>query len=138
VRWTPPLSLPPGSDYRIRVRATGSTTVLSTSDALHTLRLPTLSATSPTAGATWARGSTVTLGWQVSDGVAAPVKAQLVQGTKTWATVVASGVTAPGGAGTATWTVPATLPAGAYTLRLRPVATAGNASIESTVAITVT
>jgi hypothetical protein len=128
--------VPPGA-YAVRVRASATGLVAGTPLGGVTLVRPTLSATAPGAAAQWAPGSTVTVSWQLSGGAAVPVRVQLLRGTSVVASPVLSGATAVGGAGSASWTVPAALPVGSYVLRLRPVATASTSAVEATVALTV-
>jgi hypothetical protein len=136
VRVSPALTAAPGT-WSLRVRSSASALVSGSALGAVTLVRPTLAATAPTSGATWRHGTSVNLAWQLSGGAAVPVRAQLLRGTTVVATPASSGVTAAGGAGSASWTVPATLPAGSYVLRLRPVATASSNAVESTVSLTV-
>ncbi|WP_129336746.1 Ser-Thr-rich GPI-anchored membrane family protein [Cellulomonas endophytica] len=133
--WSPPLTAPTAADYRVRVTVVGNTAVTATSTTDLSLVAPALAVTGPSAGGTWAPGSTQTVTWTLSGGSTAPVLVELVGATKKY--VVATAAATPAGAGTLTWKVPTTLLPGAYTLRLRPAATGTSAAVQATVAVTV-
>jgi hypothetical protein len=127
-----PVNLLPGN-YQFDVAAAANATIVDATGDVAVTR-PTLDA----AGATSvARGQTATITWAFSDGAAAPVKIELVQGTKV--VLVKSGaVTANDGTGSFTWKAPTTLVAGAYTVRIRPALLATSTVIQATGPFTVT
>jgi hypothetical protein len=95
---------------------------------------PTLAASGATSVV---RGQTATISWTFSDGAAAPVRIELVQGTKV--VLVKSGpATAADGTGSFAYKAPTTLPAGSYTLRIRPTLLATSSAIQATGSFTVT
>jgi hypothetical protein len=82
------------------------------------------------------RGQTATVSWTFSDGASAPVRIDLVQGTRV--VLVKNGaVTAADGTGSFAYRAPTTLAAGAYTLRIRPALLATSTAIQATGTFTV-
>ena len=77
LRWTPPMTLAPASDYRIRVSATAATKVTATSAFTVTVVRPTVALTATAVRS----GSPTTLSWQFSEAVVAPVRVDLLRGT---------------------------------------------------------
>jgi hypothetical protein len=96
--------------------------------------LPTLSVGGATSVA---RGQTATISWAFTGGAVAPVRIDLVQGTKV--ILVKSGaVTAADGTGSFAYKAPTTLLAGSYTVRIRPVLLAASAAVQASRGFTVT
>ncbi len=127
-----PINLVPGN-YQVEVSAAANAAIIDTTGDVPVTR-PTLAA----AGATSvARGQTATITWAFSDGASAPVRIELVQGTKV-VLVKSGGVTAADGTGSFAYKAPTTLVAGSYTLRIRPTLLATSTVIQATGSFTVT
>ena len=109
-----PINVLPGS-YQFEVSAAANAAVMDTTGDVPVTR-PTLAASGAT---TVVRGQTATLSWAFSDGAVAPVKVELVMGTRV-VLVTGAGVTAANGTGSFVYKAPATLPVGTYTVRIRP------------------
>jgi hypothetical protein len=126
-----PINLAPGN-YQFEVAAAANPAIIRTTGAVPVVR-PTLA----TGGAsTVVRGQTATISWAFSDGAAAPVRIDLVQGTNV--VLVKSGaVTAGNGTGSFVYKAPTTLAAGTYTVRIRPVPLATSTAIQATGSFTV-
>jgi hypothetical protein len=128
-----PASIATNLTYRLRLTVVGNPLLTATGEEL-TATLPTLSVTEP--GAVTA-GQPATVGWAFSEDSAVPVVVELLSGVRVF-TRVATAPTGAGGVGTYTWKVPATLPGGSYTLRVRPSTTATSDRIQGTSDLTVT
>jgi hypothetical protein len=127
-----PINLAPGN-YQVEVAAAANLAIVDT-----TVDIPVTRPTVALSGATSvARGQTATIAWAFSDGASAPVKLELVQGTKV-VLVKSGGVTAADGTGSFAWKAPTTLVPGTYTLRIRPTLLATSTAIQATVTFTVT
>ena len=128
-----PASIATNLTYRLRLTVVGNPLLTATGDEL-VATLPTLTFTE--AGDVTA-GQAATIGWAFSDDSAVPVVVELVSGVRV-VTRVATAPTGAGGIGSYAWKVPATLPGGSYTLRVRPSTTATSDRIQGTSALTVT
>jgi hypothetical protein len=122
--WPVPASVPAGA-YVIRVRTVAdSPLVYDDSDAflIKACQPPagTITVTAPAPGAEWCQGSSYAITWMSSD-VAGPMSIKLYQAGVPNAPPVLDIVANTGNAGTYTWPVPASVPAGAYLVRVRPV-----------------
>jgi hypothetical protein len=126
-----PINLAPG-DYQFDVAAAANAAIVAKTGNVPVTQ-PTLTASGATSVA---RGQTATISWSYSAGASAPVRIDLVQGTNV--ILVKSGaVTAVDGTGSFAYKAPTTLPAGTYTLRIRPAALATSAAIQATRTFTV-
>ena len=127
-----PVNLVPGA-YAFDVAPAANLSLVAATGAVTTTR-PGLSVSGATSVA---RGQTATISWSFTDGAAVPVKIELVQGTRV--VLVKSGaVTADAGTGSFAYRAPATLIAGSYTVRIRPVLLATSTAIQATGPFTVT
>jgi hypothetical protein len=126
-----PVNLLPG-DYQFDVAATANTALVAATGTVPVTR-PTLTVSGATSVV---RGQTATLNWSFGGGAVAPVKVELVQGTRV-VLVRSSAVTAADGTGSLAYLAPATLPVGAYTVRIRPVVLATSTVIEGLSGFTV-
>jgi hypothetical protein len=126
-----PVNLAPGNYQFEAASAVNAAIVHRTGDVAVTR--PTLAASGATSVA---RGQTATLSWAFSGGAAAPVRIELVLGTKV---VVAStgAATAATGSGSFVYKAPTTLVAGTYTVRIRPSALATSTVVMGTKTLTV-
>jgi hypothetical protein len=126
-----PVNLVPGN-FQFDVSAAANATVTDGTGDVAVTR-PTLAASGATSVA---RGQVATISWTFSDGAAAPVKIELVQGTKV--VLVKSGAsTATDGTGSFAYKAPTTLVPGTYTLRIRPSLLATSTVIQATGTFTV-
>jgi peptidyl-Asp metalloendopeptidase len=126
-----PVNLAPGS-YEFEVAPAANTAILGTTSVA--VVRPTLASSG---ASSVVRGQTATIAWSFSSGAAAPVRIDLVQGTKVL-TVKSGAVTADDGTGSFVYQAPATLAPGTYTLRIRPVLLAASNVVEVTRTFTVT
>jgi hypothetical protein len=126
-----PINLAPGN-YQLEAAATVNAAMVDRTGDIAVTR-PTLAA----AGATSVvRGQTAALSWTFSGGAAAPVRIELVLGTKV--IVASSGAaTATTGTGSFVYKAPTTLAAGTYTVRIRPSALATSTAVMGTKTLTV-
>jgi hypothetical protein len=129
-----PVSVATGLTYRLRLTVNGNPLLATVGEEL-VATMPTLSVTDPGGGVT--AGQPATVGWAFSEGSAVPVLVELLSGLRV-VSRVASVPTPPDGIGIYTWRVPATLPGGSYTLRIRPTSTATSDRIQGTSAVEVT
>jgi X-X-X-Leu-X-X-Gly heptad repeat protein len=126
-----PVNLAVGA-YQFDVSAAANAAIVQkTGDVAVTL--PTLAAAGDTSVV---RGQTATFSWTFSDGVAVPVRIDLVQGTKV-VLVKTGAVTADAGTGSFAYKAPTTLAAGTYTVRIRPVLLATSTAIQASRTFTV-
>ena len=126
-----PVNLVPGN-FQFDVSAAANATVTDGTGDVAVTR-PTLAASGATSVA---RGQVATISWTFSDGAAAPVKIELVQGAKV--VLVKSGaLTATDGTGSFAYKAPTTLVPGTYTLRIRPSLLATSTVIQATGTFTV-
>jgi hypothetical protein len=123
----PALNVAVAGDYRIRGTVVGNVLVADTTDEDVAITRPSIVVTDPEA--TWTLGSATTLQWAFTGTATAPVKLELVRGTK--ATVLASSVPTAAD-GTGSYTVrPAQTLLLASDYRLRVTATS-NAAVTAT------
>jgi hypothetical protein len=126
-----PVNLAAG-DYQFDVAAAVNASIVAKTGNVP-VTLPTLTASGATAVV---RGQTATISWSFSAGASAPVRIDLVQGTKV--ILVKSGaVTAVDGTGSFVYKAPTTLLPGTYTVRLRPAVLAASPAIQGTRTFTV-
>ena len=126
-----PVNLAPGS-YEFEVAPAANTVIIGTTSVA--VVQPTLASSG---ASSVVRGQTATIAWSFSSGAAAPVRVDLVQGTKVL-TIKSGAVTADDGTGSFVYKAPATLAPGTYTLRIRPVLLAASNVVEVTRTFTVT
>jgi hypothetical protein len=126
-----PINLLPGT-YQFEASAAVNAAIVATTGNVPVAR-PTLAASGATSVV---RGQTATISWTFSDGAVAPVKIDLVQGTKV-VVVKSGGVTLDNGTGSFAYKAPTTLLPGTYTLRIRPSVLATSNVVEATRTFTV-
>jgi hypothetical protein len=112
--WTTSYTLAPGTDYVIRVTPVSYTQFYDQSDSTFTVRKATLTVTSPTAGSSYARSTTMNILWQSDLANVGYVKIELYKNGVLSRTIVSS--TANDGA--YAWKIPSTLTAGSYQVKI--------------------
>jgi len=130
--WTVPTGLKPGSDYKIRISSTGTTTINDTSNSFFTISDKML-VTSPNGGETLIRGSKPSISW-TSYGAGTAVKIELLK-----AGVRVLNVTTYTTSNPYSWTVPTSLTPGSdYKIRISNLYNASvvNDTSDSTFTIT--
>ena len=77
--WLIPVTLTPGTDYKVRITSTTNAAYTDTSDNNFTIPTPNISVITPNGGETWRRGTTQTIRWNSSGSPGAYVKIELLK-----------------------------------------------------------
>jgi hypothetical protein len=112
--WTVPSNIMPG-EYQVRIRSTTSMAG-DISDTVFTIPTPTLTVTAPDGSAIWTAGQAQEITW-TSTNMSTDVRLELISGTST--TVIAASTANDG---SFIWSIPRTLAAGQYQIRVSSVA----------------
>ena len=114
--WKVPTTLPPASDYAIRISSLTTPALLDHPATPFTIAF--LAMQSPNGGEFWPRGSTQNIRWTYF-GLTGNVKIVLYKAGVLNSIIATSVPIGTGGAGSFTWTVPGSLPSGSdYTVRI--------------------
>jgi len=115
--WIIPSNQASGSDYKIRITSTSTSSLTDTSDDFFTVLGPSVTVTSPNGGDTLTAGTTKTITWNYS-GDPGYLRIELLKGAT--ASIIASSVSkGSNGAGSYNWNVPSNLSSGSdYRIRV--------------------
>ncbi len=117
--WLIPSTQASGSDYRIRVTSTSSSSLTDTSNGDFSILGPTITVTSPNGAESWPAGATQTIRWAYSGNPGSYVKIELLKGSSVVSTVTSYASKGTNGSGSYNWLIPSTQTQGSdYTIRI--------------------
>ena len=112
--WTIPKSVPPGSDYRVRITSNSDYSIYDFSDNYFTIS-SLITVTSPNGGENWLRGTSKNITWTTTADVNLNVRITIWKDNQ-YFTTITNGTENDG---TYCWTIPKTLPTGSdYRIRI--------------------
>ena len=111
--WKIPLTLPPGTDYRIQITSTTHPEYTDISNDSFTIRpAPAISVTAPNGGEIWEAGTAQTIRWTYEGNTGGSVKIELVAAGAVVSNITSSTLIGKGGIGSFKYTMPSSQPPG--------------------------
>ena len=114
--WNIGSSITPGSDYKVRVTSTTTSSYSDTSNNNFTINSvpPSIIVTSPNGGETWQRGTSKTVTWSYTGNPGTMVKIELLRAGALVGTMTSSTSIGTGGNGSFTWNIGSSITPGSY------------------------
>jgi hypothetical protein len=119
--WSIPTTITAGNDYRIKVTSTSNPAYYDFSDddfSITAAPQPEITVTSPNGGDSWQAGTAHNISWDYTLNPGSYVKIELYKESSFYQSIIASRSIGSSSTGSYSWSIPDTLPAGEYQIKV--------------------